>query len=139
MTSFQTGLSEHRRAGTRFINDIRRGLQKAYAEENDANGLNQSEIGRRLGIHRSVVHRELKGVENITLRRAGELAWAMGRRAVVSFVPIGAPADSNHGGFTIEIKMDISARVADVTNRLTVRSDNVIPGQENDAAVPKAA
>lgn len=81
MTSFQTAVTPSRRAGNRFISAVRRALQKAFAEEASKRGLTQAELARRLGVNRSVVTRELRGVENLTLRSVAELAFGMGRRA----------------------------------------------------------
>ena len=79
MSSFQTAVSPSRRAGTRFISVVRRALQKALVEEAKKSNMTQADIARRIGVHRSVIHRELRGVENLTLRRVGELVWAMGK------------------------------------------------------------
>jgi plasmid maintenance system antidote protein VapI len=81
MTSFQISISPNRRAAARFVAAVRRELQKAYAEESAAEGITQSEIARRLGVHRSVINRELKGMKDMTLGRVGELGWAIGRVA----------------------------------------------------------
>jgi transcriptional regulator with XRE-family HTH domain len=54
-------------------------VQKAFAEEKAARNLTQAEIARALGVDRSVINRQLMGTENLTVRRIGELAWALGR------------------------------------------------------------
>jgi DNA-binding transcriptional regulator LsrR (DeoR family) len=79
MTSFQTAVSPSQRAGARFIGLVRRTLQKALLEEAKRHNLTQAEVARRIGIDRSIVNRELRGVENLTIRRVGELVWAMNR------------------------------------------------------------
>jgi len=48
-------------------------------EEEKKRGLKQTDIARAIGVHRSVINRELKGRKDITLGRVAELAWAMGR------------------------------------------------------------
>lgn len=58
---------------------VRRTIQKALAEEEKKRGLKQTDIARAIGVHRSVINRELKGRKDITLGRVAELAWAMGR------------------------------------------------------------
>jgi transcriptional regulator with XRE-family HTH domain len=85
MPSFQITVSPNRRAAARFIETVRRMLQKAFVEENRKSGITQSDIARKIGVHRSVISRELRGYENLTLGRVAELAWALGRRATVSF------------------------------------------------------
>lgn len=79
MTSFQIAISPSRRAAARFIARVRRALQTAVVEEGERSGVNQSEIARSIGVHRSVISRELNGRQDITLGRIAELAWALGR------------------------------------------------------------
>jgi transcriptional regulator with XRE-family HTH domain len=81
MTSFQITLSPSKRAAARFVNSVRRKLQKALVEESQKSGLTQTEIANTIGVHRSVINRELRGRKDITLGRVAELASAMGRRA----------------------------------------------------------
>jgi Helix-turn-helix len=77
--SFQITISPSRRAAARFVIAVRRAIQKAYVEEQKAAGLTQTGIARALGVHRSVINRELRGKKDLTLGRVAELAWAMGR------------------------------------------------------------
>jgi hypothetical protein len=83
--SYQLTLSPSRRAATRMINKVRREIQKAFAEEQLKSGINQSQIARAIGVHRSVINREIKGYKDITLGRVGELAWALGREPTIVF------------------------------------------------------
>lgn len=75
--SFQISIQPSRQAAARFVDRVRSTLLKAVMES----GISQSEIARKLGVHRSVIHRELKGYQNLTLGRAAELAWAIGKNA----------------------------------------------------------
>ncbi len=79
MTSFQIAISPSRRAAGRFISRVRRSLQRALVEESEISGINQSRVADAIGVHRSVVSRELNGLQDITLGRVAELAWALGR------------------------------------------------------------
>jgi hypothetical protein len=79
MPSFRISVSPSRRAAARFVTQVRRAFQRAYAEENKKSGLTQSAIARAIGVHRSVINRELMGRKDIMVGRIGELAWAMGR------------------------------------------------------------
>jgi len=54
-------------------------LQRALVEEQAASGINQSAVAKAIGVHRSVISRELNGRQDITLGRVAELAWSMGR------------------------------------------------------------
>lgn len=106
MPSFQISITPKRRAAGRFVEGVRRALNKALAEEHAANGLSQAELARRVGVNRSVVNRQLKGHENLTLSSVGELAWAMGRTICLTLEKP-APAQGNHaaqppGGFKVE-------------------------------------
>lgn len=79
MTSFQIAISPSRRAAGRFISRVRRSLQLALVEEGQLSGINQSKVANAIGIHRSVISRELNGRQDITLGRVAEIAWALGR------------------------------------------------------------
>lgn len=99
MTSFQIGISPSRRAAGRFISRVRRSLQRALVEESERSGINQSKIAAAIGVHRSVISRELNGRQDITLGRLAELAWAMGREIDFS-LPV---AEQMQGANTPEI------------------------------------
>jgi len=86
--SFQITLKPNRRAAARFIGDVRRAILKAYTEEQKASGLSQTDIARAIGVHRSVINRELRGVKDMTLGRVAELAWACKRKPRLLFEPI---------------------------------------------------
>jgi DNA-binding XRE family transcriptional regulator len=95
MTSFQISVSPSRRAAGRFITMVRRAIQKALAEEKKKSGLTQSDIARAIGVHRSVINRELRGQKDLTLGRVAELAWAMGRKPVFELPVHTVPPGSN--------------------------------------------
>lgn len=82
MLSFQIGIRPNRRAAARFIFHVRRTLQRVLIEEQEKTGITQSEVARRIEVHRSVISRELNGRKDITLGRVAELAWALGREIV---------------------------------------------------------
>jgi plasmid maintenance system antidote protein VapI len=79
MPSFQISITPSRRAAARFVTGVRRKILKALEEENSKRGLKQTDLARAIGVHRSVINRELRGKKDITLGRSAELAWAMGR------------------------------------------------------------
>lgn len=86
MTSFRLSISPHRRAAGRFVAQVRRSIQKALAEESKISGITQSQIARAIGVHRSVINREIRGHKDLTLGRVAELAWALGREPVFDLV-----------------------------------------------------
>jgi transcriptional regulator with XRE-family HTH domain len=61
---------------------------QALEEENLKTGLKQTDIARTIGVHRSVINRELRGKKDITLGRVAELASAMGRLAILELPEI---------------------------------------------------
>ena len=76
--SFQISLTPTRRAAGRFVGEVRDKLLKALADRKREVGLSQSDIAKKIGVHRSVVNRELRGRKDITLGRVAELATSMG-------------------------------------------------------------
>jgi transcriptional regulator with XRE-family HTH domain len=91
MSSFQITITPSKRAAGRFISRVRRVIQRALAEEANTRGLTQSDLARAIGVNRSVINREIQGTSDITLGRVGELAWALGRRAVIVFESTNSP------------------------------------------------
>jgi hypothetical protein len=92
--SFQITISPSRKAAARFVTMVRRAIQKAYVEEQKS-GLTQTAIARAIGVHRSVINRELRGRKDLTLGRVAELAAAMGRVAVFELPKTAVAAGSN--------------------------------------------
>ena len=78
MPSYLYDIGDRSRAVARFIAHIRSELQKAYAQERVERKLTQQAIATRLGVNRSVINRQLTGLENMTVRSVAELAWAIG-------------------------------------------------------------
>jgi plasmid maintenance system antidote protein VapI len=79
MPSFQISITPSRRVAARFVTGVRRKILGALEQENSQRGLKQTDIARAIGVHRSVINRELRGKKDLTLGRVAELAWAMGR------------------------------------------------------------
>ena len=78
MPSYLYDIGEQGRAVSRFIAHVRSELQKAYAQERTERKLTQQKIATTLGVNRSVINRQLMGLENMTVRSVAELAWAIG-------------------------------------------------------------
>lgn len=96
MPPFQITLSPTKRAAGRFVTRVRLALQKALVQENRKRGITQSDIARELGIHRSVINRELRGEKDITVGRVGEIAHILGRRATFDLPERVTHAGANH-------------------------------------------
>lgn len=89
MPSFQTSITPSRREAGRYVTHVRRSIQKALAEEHQRRGLTQSDIARTIGVHRSVINREIRGYKDITLSRVAELAYALGRKPTFDLPLVG--------------------------------------------------
>ena len=100
MSSFQTTVSPSRRAAARYVSDVRKKIQKALIQKSAETGITQSAIARALGVHRSVINRELRGQKDMTLGRVAELAWALGREPHFELLRPPTPT-SNHVTTTI--------------------------------------
>jgi len=96
MPSFQISIEPNRRAAARFVGQVRRALQKAFVEEQQKRGISQSDIARALGVHRSVINRELKGFKDLTLGRVAEIAWVLGRKPVFNVSDTQVQANANY-------------------------------------------
>jgi len=78
MNSYVFDIGEKARKVARFIGHVRAELQRALVVEKASRKLTQQQIATMIGVHRSVINRQLMGFENLTLRRVAELAWALG-------------------------------------------------------------
>ena len=96
MPSYQISLTPHKRKAGRFIAAVRREIQKALAEEHAQHGTTQASVAAELGINRSVIHRQIMGLENLTLGSVGEIASALGRDPLFLMPPQSAASRSNH-------------------------------------------
>lgn len=85
MTLFRLGIKPTRRAATRFVSKARRKLQQAVVY-GSGHGISQSDVAREIGVHRSLISRELRGEANISLGRFAEIAAALGGEAEIDIV-----------------------------------------------------
>jgi len=86
MSLFVFDIGDKSRKAGRALGDMRSELQKAFIAEQKSRKLTQQKIATQLGVNRSVVHRQLTGIENLTYRTIVELAWAMGWEPQFSLV-----------------------------------------------------
>jgi transcriptional regulator with XRE-family HTH domain len=77
VTSFQFDVGGRARKAGRFIGRVRDELLKALSEKKAKEGLTQQALATKLGVHRSLINRQLSGESNLTLRSLADLAWAM--------------------------------------------------------------
>lgn len=78
MNSFEYSIPEKSRVGSRFISHVRDELQRALASEKTMRKITQQQIATALETDRSVINRQIMGLENISLRRVAEILWAIG-------------------------------------------------------------
>lgn len=81
MSSFVYDIGEKKRVGSRFVAHVRDKILYALITEKADRKLTQQSIAEKLGVNRSVINRQLNGLENLSLRRVAELLWAMGWEA----------------------------------------------------------
>jgi len=96
MTLFSNLFSEKTRAGGLFLAAFHAAISTAAAERRKRSATTLAELANRLDVDRSMVTRILKGAGNPTVRTIGELAWAMGMRPEIRFVPIEDVATNHH-------------------------------------------
>lgn len=75
MPSFRTSVTPHRRSAARFVEVVHRQLAGAYAEQPE---VTQTAIAEVLGVHRSVINRQLRGFADMSLARVAEISWCLG-------------------------------------------------------------
>ncbi len=78
MPSFKFDIGEKESVGLRFLSDVRDELQRALSVEKSERKITQQQIANLLGTSRAVINRQLMGLENIGIKRVGEILWAIG-------------------------------------------------------------
>lgn len=78
MNSFEFDIGEKASLVARFLGEVRTELQRVFTIERASRKLTQQQIATLLEVNRSVINRQLTGVENLTARRIAEFAWALG-------------------------------------------------------------
>ena len=96
MPSYQISLTPHKRTAGRLVAAVRREIQKALAEEHAEHGTTQASIAAELGVNGSVIHRQIMGLENLTLGSVGEIASALGRDPLFLMPRHSVVSGSNH-------------------------------------------
>jgi transcriptional regulator with XRE-family HTH domain len=77
MTYFRFDIGSRARQAGRLIGRVRSELLKALSERKAETGLSQQALAYKLGVHRSLINRQLTGETNLTLRSIADLAWAL--------------------------------------------------------------
>jgi len=108
------------------VTAVRRAIQKAYVEEQKA-GLTQTAIARALGVHRSVINRELRGRKDMTIGRVAELAWAMGRVPSFTMPKKTAVLNSNLPPVSTISANSIATHVAGGPASVVPANNNMLP------------
>jgi transcriptional regulator with XRE-family HTH domain len=95
MNSFVFDIGNRSRRVSRVLGKLRSDLQNALVAEKKARKLTQQKIAETLNVNRSVINRQLIGKENLTVKSAVELAWAMGWEAKIEVFKPQHSASSN--------------------------------------------
>lgn len=98
MTFLNFEIDEKDLAAAKFIGETRRGLVAALIEaKKDNPEICQAEVARLLGMDKGSLSKILNGHGNMTLRKIGEIAWALGLEPRVEYCPMATcVSDGNH-------------------------------------------
>jgi ribosome-binding protein aMBF1 (putative translation factor) len=77
VTLFHFEIGDRARKTGRFIGRVRHELVRALSEKRAKERVTQQALAEKLGVHRSLINRQLSGEANLTLRSLADLAWAM--------------------------------------------------------------
>jgi transcriptional regulator with XRE-family HTH domain len=115
------------------VGDLRAELQEAFFSEKKERGLTQQDVAKQLNVHRSVVNRHLTGEENLTVRKAAEIAKAMGRE--LRFEVFKPPSDP-YQNEPANVPRDYSNQaIAPIGTGTRNRPSVSIPSRKNASAV----
>ena len=81
------GVDEKSLAGADFTAEVIGELRRAFNGLRESSDLTQKAVADRLGVSKSAVHRWLYGDGNMTVRKLGELVWAMRCRSTLKITP----------------------------------------------------
>jgi len=78
MNSFEIETDEKSQVGSEFMAQVSNEIRRALLTEKKTRKITQQEIAEAIGTSRSVINRQVQGLENLSARRIAELLWAMG-------------------------------------------------------------
>ncbi|KAF0115509.1 MAG: hypothetical protein FD163_2520 [Hyphomonadaceae bacterium] len=119
-----------KRMKVRGILTARQAIMEAFLEEqNDDPKITQSAIACALGVNKSSITREFRGMKNFSVGRLAEIAWAMGRKLEIelakpNYIPghnfesarVFSTSESRENISRLEIKsMDLDVRVMETS------------------------
>jgi hypothetical protein len=78
MTSYELEIDEKSRVGSMFMARVVNEIRRAASIEKASRKITQQAIAEKIGTSRSVINREMQGLENLGARRIAELLWALG-------------------------------------------------------------
>ena len=82
--SFQLRSKPQNRAAARANAEVRELLWTVLLDEKKEKRHNQASIARALGVGRSSINRQLTGGADLSVAKAAQIAWAMGRKLIFS-------------------------------------------------------
>lgn len=131
MTLFQFDIGDRARKTGRFVGRVRDELVRALSEKRARERVTQQGLAKKLGVHRSLINRQLSGEANLTLRSLADLAWAMDLDLVFELREPTAHSGQNEQVETSTVS-HAPLRIVDGRRRC---SANVEPGTGSDARI----
>lgn len=71
-------IDEQSMVGSTYMAHVANEIRRAASIEKKSRKITQQAIAEKIGTSRSVVNREMSGLENLSARRTAELLWALG-------------------------------------------------------------
>lgn len=79
-----------------LVSKVEGQIRDVFAKRAETEGLTQSAVAEKLGIHRAVVNRRLNGRTNMTIETIADMAWALGACVDVDIYDPAERPDKNH-------------------------------------------
>lgn len=79
-----------------LVSKIEGQIRDVFAKRAELEGLTQSAVAEKLGVHRAVVNRRLNGRTNMTIETIADMAWAVGACVDVDIYDPNERPDRNH-------------------------------------------
>ncbi len=124
--SYQIAIPKNRKAAARFIGKVRRRLQEMLADEPE---ISRTEIADVIGVHRSVITRQLNGHADMSLGRVAEIAWAAGYRPTFDLIKIEKGERHNAQEVVAPAKQAVTPAVYLATTSSSSETVDVLPAQ----------
>lgn len=106
MTVFELGIDERESAGADAIDIVNRRILAILMKRLKAKKITKAKLADKLELHKSDVSRLLRGNQNLTSRKIGEILWALDCDFDIAIRDLTENAGNGHG---LSIPDDIAA------------------------------